>query len=339
MPKNGPAARRRNTASVAFLPQFPLARNRVPTECAPMILFSVGLPGRFAAWCDAAVARLAGEAAIIGAETPDEVAAALIRSAEPNLVVAARCPTPALRTLLIDAEAPIFVAVDDPRQSLFHLVAEGHDFRAATRVIANSGVAAAVCASLPKACLLRPGETPDMFPPDMPPYAPPDIESWWEALDPAIRTVADGALRESGEITWDRSLLWLVADPARHAGSAIEIGDPGPLVAGPEIGLPPGNWAASVTLAVSREAVGAGFAIEIRGPEPLASAQATPDARGLCAATLVFPVAPAGQTISFSIASTAPVPGGRLALGNVVLVPSHGANSVIPSELTAVLDL
>ena len=69
-----------------------------------MMLFSVGLPGRFAAWCDAAVARLAGEAAVVGAESPDEVAGALVRSVEPNLVITARCPTPALRTLLIDGD-------------------------------------------------------------------------------------------------------------------------------------------------------------------------------------------------------------------------------------------
>ena len=207
MRKNGPAARRRNTASVAFLPQFPLARNRVPAECAPMILFSVGLPGRFAAWCDAAVARLAGEAAIIGAETPDEVAAALIRSAEPNLVVTARCPTPALRTLLDRRGGADFCrGRRSSAKSLPHGCGRTRFPRGYPRE-PNSGVAAPFAPPCRKrACSGR--VDPGHFSAGHASlYAPPDIGSWWEALDPAIRTVADGALRASGEITWDRSLL------------------------------------------------------------------------------------------------------------------------------------
>jgi hypothetical protein len=49
-----------------------------------MIFFSVGLPGRFAEWCDAVVSRLArhalGSVEVLGANTLEELALAMIRT-------------------------------------------------------------------------------------------------------------------------------------------------------------------------------------------------------------------------------------------------------------------
>jgi hypothetical protein len=72
----------------------------------------------------------------------------------------------------------------------------------------------------------------------------------------------------------------------------------------------------------------------------LARTTIVPDGRGLGSTTLLFTVTPAsGQTISFVIASTAPGPGGRLALGNVVLTPGPAEGSGVPAELTTALGL
>lgn len=335
-----------------------------------MILFSVGLPGRFAAWCDATIARLvedrAGPAELMSAETQDEVADNLVRSTAPHLVISSRRPTPPLQVLLADAAA-IVVALDDPRRALHEFVAEqGYDIRLAVRMMAESCATSIVCAGLPGARMIH-GDDARYDPvqvmgtiaqacglPIAPATAFSDeaqkIESWWNALDPGEQAVANGALAAYagsfrgiafGEIVWDRTLLWRAADPAQNAGVAIEIGESaGPLVAGPEIDLPPGNWACTVTFAVSREAAGAGFDIEIRGTEKLAGASVVSDARGLCSATLLFTIAPGStQIVSLAIANTAPSPGGRLALGNVVLVSSPAEGTGVPSELTTVLGL
>jgi hypothetical protein len=147
-----------------------------------------------------------------------------------------------------------------------------------------------------------------------------------------------------GEITWDRRLFCCAADHTRSAGAAIEIGEtPGLLIDGPWIGLPPGHWAASVTLAVSREVNGGRFDLAVNAadhPGPLATGSIICDGRGLGSATLLFTIEPAyGRTISLTVASTAPAPGGRLALGNVVLAPAPSEGSGIPAELSMALSL
>ena len=347
-----------------------------------MIFFSIGLPGHFAAWCDAAIARLVeiglGPVELMSARSADEIAVALIRSTAPHLVIASRQPAPSLCTLLGDSGGPVIVALDDPRRALRDLTSEqGIELRTAIREVACSSAAALVCARLPGAVTVQPGrdrraaaglistlaqscglglgdkELAGVAAAVSHPANSGPIEPWWSALDPDERALADGALAAYvdqfrgggfGEIVWDQTLFWLAADPSRHAAGAIDIGgDTGRLVYGPDIGLPPGDWAATVTLAVSREAAGIGFDIEVWAAyhhTPLARASVIADARGLCSATLSFGIAaPTAQTISFSIANTAPAPGGRLALGKVTLAPSRGDGSDIPSELSMVLGL
>jgi hypothetical protein len=191
---------------------------------------------------------------------------------------------------------------------------------------------------------IPPGDTGIAAPPG--PSA--EAQEWWAALDPDERSIPEGALRGYeawlsghgfGDLVWDRRLFVSSVDHARNAGTAIEIGEtPGVLVHGPWIGLPPGRWAASVTLAVSREVNGARFDIAIH--PGLASGSIICDGRGLGSATLLFTVEPAwGQTVSMTVASTAPAPGGRLALGNVVLAPGPSEGSGIPVELSSALSL
>lgn len=342
-----------------------------------MILFSLGPFGPFAAWWDSAIARIAeiglGPVTVVAADGPEDFAGRLIRSTTPHLVVASRRAAPDLRALLVESGAPLLVGLDDPREGLFELVGHGHDFRTATQILADSWAAAMICAGMPRALVvsadtarrdmpgtlgriadfcslgIAPGQIGIAAPP--PPAA--QAVEWWDALDPDERGIAEGALRGYepwlaghgfGETIWDRRLFCCASDHARSAGAAIDIGEaPGVLVDGPWIGLPPGHWAMSVTLAVSREVNGARFDLAVNAaahPGPLAAGSIICDGRGLGSATLLFTIAPAcGQTISLTVASTAPGPGGRLALGNVVLAPSRGDDTGIPAELSTALSL
>ncbi len=348
-----------------------------------MILFSVGLPGPFAEWCDAVAARLIethfGSASLMNAESPEQVAADLIEARAEHLVVWARVPSEPLRALF--AGAPLLVSFDDPRRAVYELAAvRGADLCSATRDAAQSCAAAFVCASMPGTVLLhadRHGRDPAAsvaavaqacglaldadetaallaqvpFPGDAVGFVP--AGPWWESLAAEQHALVEGALgayrrhfagEDFGEIVWDRTLLWLAADRGRHAGEAIEIGGtPAELACGPDIGMPPGQWNAALTLGISREAAGFAFDIEIWARshnERLARASVVPDGRGLGSATVAFDItAPTGQTIGFSIASTGAGAGGRLALGHVVVAPRPNDGSDIPSELATVLGL
>jgi hypothetical protein len=339
-----------------------------------MILFSLGPYGPFAAWWDSAIPRIAeiglGPVTVVVADAPEELAGHLIRSATAHLVVVSRRPSPRLRALLVGSGAPLLVGFGDPREGLFELVVgHGHDVRMATQILADSCAAAMICAGMPRALIVSAGAArqnatdvlgritqfcglsvaPEAAGIGAPPGPSASAQEWWDALDPDERNIADGALRSYetwltghafGEITWDRRLFRCAADPARDAGVAIDIGEtPRVLVDGPWIGLAPGRWAASVTLAVSREVNGARFDIAIH-PGPLATGSIICDGRGLGSATLLFSIEPAfGQTIALTVASTAPAPGGRLALGNVVLAPGPSESSGIPAELSSALSL
>ncbi|HEY1799125.1 MAG TPA: hypothetical protein VGG57_23625 [Stellaceae bacterium] len=339
-----------------------------------MIFFALGPFGPFAAWWDSMVARIVeiglGPVTVVSAEAPEELAGHLIRSVTPNLVVVARRPSPELRALMVGSGAPLLVGFGDPREGLFELVVRhGHDLRLATSLLADSFAAAVICAGMPKALVVGADvarrDTPDAFARvaqlcgiaiasrqtgiAVPPGPSIEAKEWWEALGPDERSIAEGAFRAyetwlAGhgfvEITWDRRLFFCAADRERGTDLAINVGEaPSLLVHGPWVSLPPGGWAATVTLAVSREINGARFDIAIH-PGPLATGAIICDGRGLGSATLLFTIEPAsGHTISVTVASTGSPPGGRLAFGNVVLAPSPGEGSGIPVELSSALSL
>ena len=111
-----------------------------------MLFFVIGLPGRFAEWCESATMRLVqhefGSAEPIAADTFEEVTDALLRGGAAHGVVAARHPGGRVRRALAGTGRP-FVVVDDPWASLADLVAgQGLAMAAATRLVASS------CASL-----------------------------------------------------------------------------------------------------------------------------------------------------------------------------------------------
>ena len=112
-----------------------------------MLFFVIGLPGRFAEWCEAATVRLVqhafGPAERISADTLEEITQSLLRSGAMHGVVASRDPGFRIRRALVEAGRPFVVVRDDPGASLAHLVARRRlAMAAATRQVASS------CASL-----------------------------------------------------------------------------------------------------------------------------------------------------------------------------------------------
>ena len=121
-----------------------------------MIFFSVGLPGRFAEWCDGVIARLAqtlgGTVAIntwptldemLSLGTPctvlDEIALTLIRDPPTHLVIGARQPDERLRNALIETTTRFVLALDDPRVAVADILGKiDREMALATRAVANS---------------------------------------------------------------------------------------------------------------------------------------------------------------------------------------------------------
>src|SRR6266446_3600932 len=124
-----------------------------------MILFSIGLPSRFTDFCDAITLQLArrslGMAEIVGANTLEEFAEAVIKTSASNLVVACRQPVVRLQTEVVQAGRPFIVAVGDPRAALRDLLQHsGVSLADATRVVASSCAAMHTLTAAPGALVL-----------------------------------------------------------------------------------------------------------------------------------------------------------------------------------------
>jgi hypothetical protein len=118
--------------------------------------FSIGLPGRFAEWCEGVLARLAASLGgpVVVKPWPsldemlgyrslgralDQVGLILIRDAPAQLVIGARQPDERLHAALAETEIPFIVALDDPRVAVADILAKTDvGAAAATRVVANS---------------------------------------------------------------------------------------------------------------------------------------------------------------------------------------------------------
>ncbi len=138
-----------------------------------MILFSLGLPGRLAEWCDAVLANLVDRrdgsvavttcppiAKMFGYESItsvlDEVTLSLIETNATHLVMGARQPDERLRAMLDATNARFVVALDDPRFAVADILARTNgELRAVTRAVANSCPLVMRCASLPGALTIR----------------------------------------------------------------------------------------------------------------------------------------------------------------------------------------
>lgn len=141
-----------------------------------MLLFSIGLPGRFAEWCDSTIARLAADRAddVLVTQYPltaelfrydrpapllDQVALSLIGSNARHLVMAVRQPDLSLRTALSQANARFVVSLEAPRKVAADLLSDtGADAKMVARAVANACAATMQFPQLPGALVLRPDE-------------------------------------------------------------------------------------------------------------------------------------------------------------------------------------
>jgi len=217
-----------------------------------MLFFSVGLPSRFAEWCDAVVAQLAqslGPAEGIGANTLEEFATGVIHARSPYLVVMSRL-LGQLQSTLAQANLPFIVAVDDPRRGLRDLVLH-HDmeFLEATRQVASSCATVVGCVAMPNALVLHADKdgldpvaavaaiarhfelstTPEDVLQIVETLAASGISArgdadsgWLNSLGDAQRGIVAGALDpytarfgegELGPITWERELFFVSGKP------------------------------------------------------------------------------------------------------------------------------
>jgi hypothetical protein len=128
-----------------------------------MLFYSIGLPSRFAEWCDLVVLRLAqrvlGSVDLVSGNTLDEVGLAVVGSRCDHLVIGARQPVGSLRAALTAAGYPFVVALHEPCIALQNLVTRhGLDVVTATRAAATSCATMVAYAQAPSACLLRASE-------------------------------------------------------------------------------------------------------------------------------------------------------------------------------------
>lgn len=235
-----------------------------------MLFFSVGLPSRFAEWCDAVVAQLVqslGPTEFIGANTVGELAQSVIASQSPYLVVSSRL-IGGLQKPLRQADRPFILALDDPRRALRSLVLDqGLDFLEATRLVGRSCASMASCASMPGALVLHgdsdaagavatvlsiarhfdlpttEGEAADIAASLAEQgISPRDDggEAWWQALQEGQRSIVTGALSpydsrfrggELGPITWERDLFFV----SERAGARNAASRPVDVTGGPRL--------------------------------------------------------------------------------------------------------
>ena len=139
-----------------------------------MIHLSVGLPGRLAAWCDAALTRLAALSgqSVTSITLPglpaqlltlhamailNEAALCLVRGNAAHIVVGARFPDEGLFAALRQSHAPFVLALDDPRLLVGEIMAEaGETLVATTRAVANLCPLVMRYMALPNGLAVRP---------------------------------------------------------------------------------------------------------------------------------------------------------------------------------------
>lgn len=124
-----------------------------------MIFFSIGLPGRFAEWCDAVMFRLAqralGSVELVSLNTLDELAVAMIKTGASHFVVCSRQPGGGVQTALAQASRRFIAVLDEPRAALRDLATRpGMNLVAATRAVASSCASILSCAATPEALIL-----------------------------------------------------------------------------------------------------------------------------------------------------------------------------------------
>lgn len=216
-----------------------------------MIFFSIGLPSRFADWCDTVLARLVqhnlGTAEVVAVENLEQVALSVIRTTCPHLVAVSRQPQGSLRQALFDVNARSLIAMNHPRDAVRHLVEHGSSIADATRVAARSCASMVSWTNHPTTLVLYvdtvaadPVGAVHAIAEHFQLPAPTEIvsaivaeigagfigvgdhEAWFNSLGQSDRAVIDGALGgyvsyfaggQIGQIIWERDLFYIFEQP------------------------------------------------------------------------------------------------------------------------------
>jgi hypothetical protein len=218
-----------------------------------MVFFSVGLPSRFAEWCDALILALVerqlGSAQAVALNGLDELATAFIRTPAVNVVACCRHPVPRLQAEILQAQRPFLVALGDPRAALQYLSARaGYSMADAARAVASSCAAMAAISTARHALVLTPTDAADpraliqaVLQHYHIRYDPADVRAvlaalpdagfkldeaefrTWEAqLADRDRAIIDGAVapyiscfsgRELEQLVWEPDLFYMNEDP------------------------------------------------------------------------------------------------------------------------------
>jgi hypothetical protein len=268
-----------------------------------MVLFSIGLPGRFGDWCEAVIARIAeralGRVTTVSPNKPEELTTALLNEEGGHLFVSGRQPGAWLCRLLSATGKPVVVALDDPRKTVAEVMRQHGLGLADTVRQVGSGCAAMIpWTALPGALVLqadrdwsRPAETVSAIARHLGlACAAADVEGIIADL------TALGLAPEAGPAAFDLDHLgetnlgvvngalgpylnlflgaplgpisWardlFMMDGHQPATQIVDItGRVRALIYGPYIKLPLGHWSAEVVLGFSQEAREINFAVDI----------------------------------------------------------------------------
>lgn len=334
-----------------------------------MLFFVIAVPGRFADCCEALTAALvqqvSGAVELTSGDTLDEIARNALFVGASYSVVASRHPRGRLMRALTEAGRPFVVVLDDLRLALADLVRrQGFGIAAATRDIASSCASALCFSALPGALVLRAerdegdplataraiarhlqleigdaeiaavaGRASAQTNPETV-----DGDVWWDGLDQAERSIADGALgaylhhspgRALGPITWERELFFDGNHPKEGAAVEIDItGRARCLLHGPQILLPPATWSLTASMAISPDAAEHSFVLEATAGAALSRTVIRPPEAGVVEATLSLALAELpDEPIELRLYNERPAFGGHVSLLRVTAVPQPGAAS------------
>lgn len=268
-----------------------------------MIVFAFAVPGRFGAWCDALITRVAerclGAVIAIPGDSSEEVVGHLIRSEGSNFLIKGPQPGPWLHHILRSTEKPFTIALDDPRDAALDLIyRHGLEMADAVRRAASSCASMMACVALPGALVLsssrdweQPLATAEMIArhfglllgsadlegiveelamaglgptTEAPPWlSAPEAETAISVVNGAVAPYVDHFLGATFG-----ALTWardlLMADGHIPAKHAVDItGRVRALFYGPYITVPPGNWTAEIVLGFSQEATEANFLVDL----------------------------------------------------------------------------
>jgi hypothetical protein len=160
------------------------------------------------------------------------------------------------------------------------------------------------------------------------------------ALSPYIATASNGA--DPKPLIWERELFFLFEDPPAPdqvpADRPVDLtGRARVVIYGPGINLPPGAWSANVALGLSAETAGMSFLLEVYAGRQLSYNRiASVGAQVLEVAVPFIVDTVLDRSIEIRVISERAAFDGRLALGQVTLIPQKKAGSDVRDYLSLV---